>query len=184
VKFRHSLATLAVIFISSATYSTTIIPMSVERLTQVSTNVVEAQAVDSWTELSANQSLVYTLTRFRVGRSLKGQAGETITVRQIGGRTINFEQKVAGVRQWQSGDRTVLFLRPSNDGDGTLLVTGLMQGDFRVIENTGPAGEAIVSNGIAGVHTYDPSQKTVSEFGGARMSLKELEARVKKAQAQ
>ncbi len=184
MKIRSLLAALAgaVGFVTCA-LATTIIPMSVERLTQASTNIVVAQAADSWTELNANQSLVYTITRFHVSSSLKGQAGETITVRQIGGRTAHFEQKVAGVRHWQNGDRTVLFLRPSEGGDGMLVVTGLMQGDFRVLDATSPSGEAMVSNGIAGVHTYDPAQKTVSEFSGAHMSLTELETRVKKAQA-
>src|SRR5438128_2736057 len=126
--------------------ATTIVPMSVEKLTKASTNVVVAQATDSWTEWNADHTLIFTITRFNVSQSLKGSADQTVTVRQMGGRAEHFEQKVAGVRRWAAGDQTVLFLRPSEAGDGAMAVTGLMQGDFRIVE---AAGKVVVSNGVA-----------------------------------
>ena len=182
----RSLATaIAIVLISSlASMGTTIVPMSVERLTEASAHVVVVEAADSWTEWNADQTMVFTVTRFHVSENLKGEAGPTITVRQMGGRTAHYEQKVAGVRHWQTGDQAVLFLRPSEAGDGSLVVTGLMQGDFRVFHAADQSREAMVSNGVSGVHSYDPAGKTLSEYSGARMSLLDLKSRVKRAAQQ
>ena len=181
MKSRSLVTAMAIVFISLACVGTTIVPMSVERLTEASTHVVVAQAAESWTEWNADQTIVFTVTRFHVSENLKGEAGPTVLVRQMGGRTAHYEQKVAGVRHWQTGDQAVLFLRPSEAGDGSLVVTGLMQGDFRVLRAADPSREAMVSNGVSGVHTYDPAGKTLSEFSGTRMSLLDLKSRVKRA---
>ena len=180
---RNFLASLTVIALLSALSlsATTIVPMSVERLTHASTSVVVAQAADSWTEWNADRTLVFTITRFNVSQSLKGAADRTVTVRQMGGRAEHYEQKVAGVRHWQSGEQAVLFLRPSEAGDGTMAVTGLMQGDFRVVEAADQPGKVMVSNGVVGVHAFDPANKVVSEYSGTRMTLEDLQSRVRKA---
>lgn len=183
MKTRHRFYTAAGAFLISsvAALATTIVPMSVERLTEASTQVVVAEAADSWTEWNAGQTIIFTVTRFQVSENLKGEAGQTVTVRQMGGRAAHYEQKVAGVRHWQAGDQAVLFLRPSEAGDGTFVVTGLMQGDFRVLHSADQSGNAMVSNGVAGVHAYDPSGKAVSEFSGTQISLQDLRSRVKRA---
>ena len=164
--------------------ATTIVPMSVEELTQASTHVVVAQALESRTEWNADKTIIFTITTFQVSESLKGQAARTLAVRQMGGRTTHYEQKVAGVRHWQPGDQSVLFLRPSVAGDGTMAVVGLMQGDFRVIQAADQPGERVVSNGVASVHAYDPSKRSSSEFSGTRMTLNDLKSRVRKAVTQ
>src|SRR5947209_3091754 len=136
--------------------------MSVEDLTRASTNVVVAQAVESRTEWNADKTMIFTITTFQVSESLKGQVPRTIAVRQMGGRVPHYEQKVAGVRHWQAGDQAVLFLHPSVAGDGTMAVTALMQGDFRVVQAADQPGKSSVSNGITGVHAYDPSKQSSS----------------------
>jgi hypothetical protein len=164
--------------------ATTIVPLSVEELTQVSTNVVVAQAVYSHAEWNADKTLIFTITTFQVSESLKGQAAKTIVVRQMGGRVPNYEQKVAGVRHWQAGEKAVLFLRPSVAADGTMAVAGLMQGDFRLIQSADQAGKSVVTNGVPGVDVYDPSKRSTGQFSGAKMTLDDLRSRVMKAAAQ
>src|SRR5438105_614935 len=177
MRIRDFLRFLCAMVLALPSSATTIVPMSVEKLTNASTKVVVAEATDSWTEWNADHTLIFTITRFTVNQSLKGSADQTVTVRQMGGRAEHFEQKVAGVRHWVSGDQAVLFLRPSEVGDGTMAVTGLMQGDFRVMET---AGKVVVSNGVAGVHAFDPSNKSISEYSGTQMTLDDLKSRVKK----
>jgi hypothetical protein len=159
--------------------ATTIVPMSVEELARASTNVVVAKALDSHSEWNAEKTIIFTVTTFEVSESLKGQAAQTIAVRQMGGRVPHYEQKVAGVHHWQAGDQAVLFLHPSVAGDGTMAVTGLMQGDFRFIQQG--VGQGMVSNGVTGVHAYDPSKQSSSEFTGTRMTLDQLKSRVRNA---
>ena len=161
--------------------ATTIIPVSVERLTAESSHVVEARALSSWAQWNPQHSLIFTFTKFEVSRTLKGQAPSTIIVKQIGGSAEGYTQKVAGVRHWQEGELAVLFLHPSPSGDGTLEVTGLMQGNFRM--HAVPSGTT-VSNGVTGVVSYDEASQQIAPYQGKRMRLEDLESRVQKAVTQ
>src|SRR6267378_8466305 len=136
----------ASVFLTALLSATTIVPVSVERLTRESSHIVEGQASQSWSQWNSQHSIIFTYTRFQVIRALKGQAPLTIVVKQPGGSAEGYTQKVAGVRHWRTGDQAVLFLRPSQEMDGTLEVTGLMQGNFLVHKNA--TGETMVSNGV------------------------------------
>lgn len=170
------------LLLSSLAAATTVVPMSVERLTQASSRVVVGQAEDSWTEWNPQHTIIYTKTRFRVTDTLKGEAATTIVVKQLGGRAAHYEQKVDGVRPLNRGESAVLFVHPSQSNDGTEVITGLMQGNFRLMRSK--TGELIVNNGVSDVKRYDPTSQVVTEFSGARMTLQQLVSKVRKASAQ
>jgi hypothetical protein len=170
---------LAVAFISITAFATTVIPASIEHLTAESTHVVLARAIDNSSVWDASHSRIYTLTRFQSVRTMKGTVPATFTVKRLGGHLDGYNMKVAGVRGWQVGENAVLFLQP--DVDGSYFVTGLMQGDFRIKRS--PSGVLTVSNGVHGTHQLETNGQ-ISEFQGARMTLTELEQRVRKAAAQ
>ncbi len=161
-----------------AASATTIVPMSVEELTHAASHVLEAHATRSWTSWNAQHTLIYTYTTFQVTRTLKGAAGDSVTVKQVGGSAGGYTQKVSGVRQFQSGEDALLFLRPSVDADGTLVVVGLMQGNFRVARTSG--GETVVSNGVTEAHQLHAG--SVKPFTGTSLRLEDVEARVRSAQ--
>ncbi len=169
---------LVMILCAGAAAATTVVPMSVEELTRAASHVVEAHALHSWTSWNAQHTLIYTYTTFQVSRALKGRTAETITVKQVGGTADGYTQKVSGLRQFQEGEDALLFLRPSAGADGTLVVVGLIQGNFRVART--PSGDAVVSNGITEAQQYDSGR--VRTFTGASMRLEEAEARVRSAQ--
>jgi len=176
---RHTATLLLALLVAAATGSaTTVVPMSVERLTAASEHVLEARALESWSQWDASHSMIFTYTRFQVLRALKGSATQTVVVKQMGGRASGYVMKVAGVRHWRPGDEAVLFLRRSQADDGTLVVTGLLQGNFK-IERTGT--EPAVTNGASGARRFDPESKSVAPFQGKRMTLSELESRVQEA---
>jgi len=153
--------------------------MGVETLTRMSTNVVEGRAVDSTSQWNPEHTFIFTYTHFEVRRALKGQAPNTIMVRQIGGTVDGITQKVAGVRQWRQGEEAVLFLQPSSLPDGALVVTGLMQGNFQMRRT--PAGQTYVSNGMPEAFEYQAATGGVSSYRGNTMRLEELESRIQKA---
>lgn len=165
----------------SLAHATTIIPVSVEELTHGASNVVRARAVTSWSDWDAQHAAIYTFTRFEVLSQLKGSAPLTLTVKQPGGDRDGVTMKAAGVRQFAPNEEDVLFLRPSIAGDGSMVVVGLVQGRFQVVRS---AGTATVSNGVTGVMSFNPAQHAVSVYQGGRMTLQQLEARVRKAVAQ
>ena len=170
--------TLASLFLTAWLSATTIVPVSVERLTRESSHIVEGQASESWSQWNPQHSLIFTYTRFQVARALKGQAPVTIVVKQPGGSAEGYTQKIAGVRHWKAGDQAVLFLRPSQEMDGSLEVTGLMQGNFLVHKSD--TGEIIVSNGVPDVSAYQASSNAVTQYRGSGMRLDELESRIRK----
>ncbi len=157
--------------------ATTIIPVSVERLTNESSHVVEARVVFSESRWNPQHTLIFTYTKVEVIKTLKGAAQSSLVVKQIGGSAEGYTQKVAGVRYGKPGEQSVLFLRPSAQQDGTFEITGLMQGNFTMQKSA--SGETLVSNGVPGVSAYQ--QGSTGEYTGTHMQLQELETRVKRA---
>src|SRR5437899_10047777 len=124
----------------------------------------------------------FTLTKFCDSRGLKGQAASEVVVKQMGRLSDAYELKVAGFRHFHSGDEVVLFVHPSQAPDGTLVVTGLMQGDFRVLPSAN-GKEKMVSNGVVGVEAFNPQEGRVEHFSGSRMPFTRLESLVQDAVA-
>lgn len=170
---------ICLFLICAAAFATTIIPMSVERLAQSSSHVLEGSAIARWSEWNPQHNLIYTFTKFHVGNAWKGQAPSVIVVKQPGGTVGNTTERVYGVRYLRPGEHSVLFLRPSDERDGTLIITGLVQGNFRV--GISQTGEQVVSNGAPEVSSYSLSGHEVSSFTGNRMRMSDLKARVEKA---
>ena len=165
-----------VLGLSLAAAATTVVPMSLERLTRASTQVVRARALASWSAWDASHQRIFTYTRFALLQRLKGDAASTFVVKQMGGSAGGYTQRVAGVRQFANGEESLLFLHPSQAGDGTLVVTGLMQGNFRVFR--GAQGEALVSNGVPGVRSFDAAGSRVQPYAGTRMRWSDAESRI------
>jgi len=159
--------------------ATTVVPMGIEALTRASTHVVEARAMGSTSQWNSEHTFIFTYTRFEVTRTLKGQTSNTIMVRQIGGTVEGITQKVAGVRHWSPGEEALLFLQPSPAADGTLVVTGLMQGNFLMRRTR--AGHTYVSNGMPDAFEYQAAAGEVTSYRGNTMQLEELESRIQKA---
>lgn len=162
--------------------ATTVVPMSIERLTAVSSHVVEGVPLQTWSQWNPQHTMILTYTKFQVQRTLKGQAPAMVIVKQLGGRVGPTVQKIAGVRHLRPGEQAVLFLRPGDENDGTLVITGLMQGNFSV--RFAQDGALIATNGMPDVHAYSVSTGQVTSYQGNRLRLKDLEARVEKAAQQ
>jgi len=157
--------------------ATSVVPMSVEQLTAGAQIVVEGRALEQWSQWDASEHLIYTYTRFAVASTLKGSAAQTIVVRQMGGSAGGYTQVVSGVRHFQPGDESVLFLRPSVAGDGSMAVVGLMQGNFRVVRSAD--GSATAGNGVPSVSILKDG--SAATFTGSRIPLAELEQRVRRS---
>jgi len=168
------LSALLAIFLAITATATTVKPMTIEQLTEEASTVVEGQAAESWSTWNAQHSLIYTFTRIRVTKSLKGQSADTVLLKQLGGTANGYTQHVAGVNAMKPGDTSVLFLRPSGANDG------MMQGNFRIAREA-TTGSTVVNNGVSDVH--QPSSSGVTQYRGAKMTLRQLEARVQKAAA-
>lgn len=171
---RFLITALVMLAVCSAT---TIEPRTVEELARDSSDVVVGTAGTPRSVWNAAHTMIYTVTTIRIEHAVKGKRSGVIEVTQMGGTLDGIHTKVAGVRQFQTGERSALFLRPSVDMPGTYVITGLMQGRFAI---TSSNGKEVVNNGISGVTTYDRSTGELREFSGTEMTLQQLESRVKR----
>ena len=176
---RRTLIILLFLF-AWAAQATMVKPMSVEDLTSAASAVVEGQATESWTSWNAEHSRIYTYTRVQVSRTLKGSASQTMVVKQLGGSADGYTQHVSGVRPMQTGEDALLFLRPSDAHDGTMVIVGLMQGHFRLLRDNA-TGDKVVSNGVIGAEELQPNTGKVRPYRGSMLTLGQMELRVKKA---
>lgn len=174
------LLALAVLWCAVIAAATTVTPMSIEELTSAAPTIVEGQATESWSAWNPQHTLIYTFTRVRVSKTLKGKTESTVLVKQLGGSAEGYTQKVAGVHPMRTGDAAVLFLRPSEARDGTMVIVGLMQGNFR-IERDASGGSAVVNNGVPDVRQSTSGE--ITEYRGAKLTLRQLETRIRRAAA-
>ena len=158
--------------------ATTVVRRSIEELARDSAVVIHGRAGESHTRWEGG--LLRTYTRVYVTRALKGAPGQSVIVKQLGGETAKYSQKVSGVRHWVQGQEVVLFLRPATNGQA-YVVTGLMQGNFTVREQD---GRKVVSNGVPDAAEYEAGTGKVSSYRGSDLSLEQLEQRVRKAVVQ
>jgi hypothetical protein len=167
----------ALLLTAVALTATTVVPMSVEELTHRSSHVVRARATESWAQWNSDHSMIHTYTRLQVVDRWKGAGPDSVVVKQPGGTAEGYTQRVAGVRQFTSGEEAVLFLRPSDARDGSMVVTGLIQGNFRLYRAT--SGEVTATNGVPGVNELQTG--SVTHYHGQRMNVGELRERVQRA---
>lgn len=170
--------TISIMVLAALASATTVIPMSVEELTRASEHVVQARAVEQWSEWAPNHGLILTFTRFQVMNTLKGGVPTTFVVKQLGGQVGDHRSKVAGVRYFRSNEETVLFLHPAMAKDSTYVITGLMQGNFHVDRS---GAKVTVGNGVPAVHAFSTASHSVTEFQGSHMTLDDLQTRVRRA---
>jgi hypothetical protein len=160
--------------------ATMVKPMTVEDLTSAASAVVEGQATETWTSWNAIHTRIYSFTRVQVSRALKGTPGETVVVKQWGGSADGYTQHVSGVRPIQTGEAALLFLRPSEAHDGTMVIVGLMQGQFRFARDA-KSGDTLVNNGMIGAEELQSSSRQVQPYHGSALTLRQMEARIQKA---
>lgn len=171
---RLILTALLLFAVAIGVSATTVVPISVETMTQRASRVVLAEALDSHAEWE--NGTLYTYTRFRVIQSYKGEEQREVVVRQAGGVKDGKAVQVVGVRNFKPGRQTVLFLRPAKTG-AAYSVVGLMQGRFEVTRSA--TGEMRVSNGLSHVKAYRDGH--IEDMPVREMSLGELRARIQKA---
>ena len=175
-----SLLIASFLLLALVVHATMVKPMSVEDLTAAASTVVEGQATESWTSWNALHTRIYTYTRVQVSRTLKGSPGGTVVVKQLGGSAEGYTQHVSGVRPMQAGEAALLFLRPSEAHDGTMVIVGLMQGQFRLARDA-KSGATVLSNDVFGAEQMQSNSRTVQPYRGSAMTLQQMEARVRKA---
>ncbi|MGH9314304.1 MAG: hypothetical protein ACRD1S_14040 [Vicinamibacterales bacterium] len=128
---RHWAFTLIAGLVLTATAGATVlIPADLSALTAESTAIVHGRVVDVRAEWLAGRRAIETYVTVAAATYLKGDLGETVTLRVPGGRMGAYRSRVVGAPIFNVGDEVVLFL--GSRGPSVPYVLGLSQGVYRV----------------------------------------------------
>lgn len=125
--------------------ATSVLPVSLHRMATAADLVFHGRAISNEVRLDQASGRVATFTTFDIIELVKGEAGPTHTIKQIGGQLpgSNVRMLVHGVPRFSVGDEYVVFL-PKASSLGFASPIGLSQGRFSVLKRN---GESVVSNG-------------------------------------
>ncbi|MGA2609102.1 MAG: hypothetical protein ABSH01_16800 [Terriglobia bacterium] len=113
--------------------ATTMVSMSMEQLTQASSDIVQARVVNQVSEWNATHTQIVTITTLEVSQTLKGNAPSTVQIRQLGGTVGNMTVSVPGDVAFRPQGEYVLFLEPADGSNYD--VVGMTQGAYHVYED-------------------------------------------------
>jgi hypothetical protein len=134
------LAALAVLAPALA-HATVEVPVEFGEMVRGSQLVVYGRVVDVRGQQTGDRRSIETIVTVAVAQALKGQPGETVTLRLPGGEVGRYRRIIVGVPRFTSGDDVILFLRGAAPALPT--VFGLSQGVYRVVR--GVDGRAVVA---------------------------------------
>src|SRR5579863_374847 len=112
--------------------ATSMISMSMEQLTQASSDIVQARVVNQVSQWNTDHTQIETITTLDISQTLKGNATSTIQVRQRGGTVGPVTQSVMGDVYLRAQGEYVLFLEP--DTNSNFHVVGMSQGAYPIYE--------------------------------------------------
>lgn len=163
MRYRHYLSVAFVMclmtgLITNESQATTVLPLDLQKLVDISSSVVVGHVVNVHTEGQLKPRKIETVIQIEVDECLIGPCQPILILRQLGGaydfRDGRFTQSVPGMPQYEIGERVVLFLEETDTK--RLVVTGLAQGKLSVSDESGSAS---LSRDLVGLHFVDASTK-------------------------
>ena len=169
-------------------HATTLVRMSLDHLSQASSTVVRGRVVNQESRWNAQHTQIVTLTTIASGQTLKGNAGPTLVIEQMGGVVGHIRSWVPGTALLRPQSEYVFFLQPSTIHANRYLLVGMTQGAFRIYQDastrqervilplgftlSGQAASAQTSGGVAGsTMPYQAFRQTVASSVGAPLRI-------------
>lgn len=133
------------LFITLPASATSLLPISLEQLSTRATLIFYGKVISNQVKKDDQSGHIATFTEFEVIDLIKGTAGNTHTIKQIGGylKDSNTRLMIHGVPEFQTGKEYVVFL-PEKSSLGFCSPLGLQQGSFPV---TTENNEKIINSG-------------------------------------
>jgi len=143
--FSRILFLLVGLLVVDVTLATTVLPVSLERMSKTAEYIFYGKALSNEVKFDAASNRVATFTIFEIIDNVKGDAGTSHTVKQVGGQLAGSAvvHRFHGVPRFTVGEEYVIFLPPQSRL-GFSSPVGLSQGKFSVQKQK---GIATVSNG-------------------------------------
>lgn len=141
--------------------------LDLDTLSQQADLIVQGTAEGTEASWSADGKRIHSVTRVRVGKSLKGQAAQVVEVRHPGGTVGDITQRVAGAPAFAPGEEVILFLKqaPGQLKKAAFVVEGLGQGKFEVVRGKDGAKQVLRRTQGLGVVGPDGAVRPAPQVG-------------------
>lgn len=148
--------------------ATSLLPITLEQLSTRATLIFYGEVINNQVKKDEQSGHIATFTEFKVIDLIKGNTGDTHTIKQIGGflKSSNTALRIHGVPEYQLGSHYVIFL-PKKSTLGFSSPLGLHQGSFSVSSIN---GEQHVSNGRSLV-SQPRAERTDKNTGSVQLPL-------------
>ena len=126
-RIRTVMLTLAVAALVAGTaWSATVLQFDWEQMAKRADRIVEGTVTHTDVHWNDAKTKIYTDAYIKVTKTLKGQAVDTLVVRQIGGELDGIGSMIPGSPRYATGEELMIFAedRP----DGAVVTLGLFQG--------------------------------------------------------
>ena len=127
--------------LSAPASATTLVPLSVEQMTDAADRIVRATVTEVWAEEDV-QGQIWTRVQIEVDAILKGGETQALIVDQLGGIYHNDYAPIVGAARFSPGEEAIFFLEQFDSG--RLSVVGLFQGKYTVRIDPDTAREMLV----------------------------------------
>ena len=138
-------------------YATREIKMDATELARNSADVVVAKCVSSETKKDENTGLIFTYTTFKIDESLKGEYGDEIVLRIIGGTVGDTTINAPDAPRFSPDEEVVLFLGPKNT-KGYPVLKSIYSGVYRI--STDESGAKLVTQPAGALNKADPDTES------------------------
>jgi hypothetical protein len=162
-------------------HATTVIPPTFDQLVIQAEVIFQGNVTDvrsQWVGEGAQRHIVSYVT-FKVEDPLKGNPGESYTIRMYGGTVDGESMGISDAPKFNVGDRDILFVE--NNGSQVIPLVGLMHGRFHVKRDQ--AGQDVVTNNedepVKNVTRLGQSAGSSSSVTEANLTAADFKAAVK-----
>lgn len=114
--------------------ASTLVSMSLDQLTQASSDIVQGHVVNQVSRWNEDHTQILTITTIAVSQVFKGKASSTVEIQQWGGTVGNTRVFVPGDITLQPEGEYVLFLEPVPEAS-RFRVVGMTQGSYRIYQD-------------------------------------------------
>ncbi|CAN5254204.1 hypothetical protein BH20VER2_BH20VER2_09100 [soil metagenome] len=130
----------------TTTRATTVIPPTFDQLVGQAELIFQGTVTGVKSEWigEGGQRRIVSFVTFKVDDTLKGNPGETYTVRMLGGTVDDTTMEVTDSPKFKVGDRDILFVE--NNGTQFIPLVGIMHGRFRVQKDPQTGADLIMDN--------------------------------------
>lgn len=133
---------LCALLIAPAVEATVVLPADLSELVRASRAIVHGRVVAMTATWADGRRRIDTLVTVEVEAYLKGDLGETVTIRVPGGQIGRYRSVMIGAPTFHEGDEVVLFL--NTQGAAIPYVLGLSQGVFRVVTDASTSDRLVI----------------------------------------